>query len=214
MGPIAVDYIPTSVICLEISWGFHFAWVFRSLFYLSMHCPIRSSRDRLTEEPGLFRIDCLSGDPLLGCCEALKRMAGAFFAAGGDRPRFCYLYWWRSSSHCRRIASRLLRRRFQEQVDRLQHLSSELQREALRGEPGPMLRFCRTAYSTGIWIGRSANSVDESRSTSDEGPSEEREADREIASSMGRAARAIGAGKRGGGDRRDGSGADRLGDFR
>jgi len=40
-----------------------------------------------------------------------------------------------------RVASRLLRRRFQEQVDQLQHLRSDLQREALRGELGPFLAF-------------------------------------------------------------------------
>jgi signal transduction histidine kinase len=40
-----------------------------------------------------------------------------------------------------RGANRLLRRRFQEQVDRLQHLSSDLQREALRGEFTPFLDF-------------------------------------------------------------------------
>jgi len=40
-----------------------------------------------------------------------------------------------------RFASRLLRRGFQEQVDRLQKLSAELQREALRGEPGRLLTF-------------------------------------------------------------------------
>jgi signal transduction histidine kinase len=40
-----------------------------------------------------------------------------------------------------RFASRLLRRGFQEQVDRLQRLSAELQREALRGEPGSLLMF-------------------------------------------------------------------------
>ena len=40
-----------------------------------------------------------------------------------------------------RLASRLLRRRFQEQVDRLQHLSSDLQREALRGELTQFLDF-------------------------------------------------------------------------
>jgi signal transduction histidine kinase len=40
-----------------------------------------------------------------------------------------------------RLASRLLRRGFQEQVDRLQRLSAELQREALRGEPGRLIEF-------------------------------------------------------------------------
>jgi signal transduction histidine kinase len=40
-----------------------------------------------------------------------------------------------------RLASRLLRRRFQEQVDRLQRLSAELQREALRGESGRLIEF-------------------------------------------------------------------------
>jgi signal transduction histidine kinase len=40
-----------------------------------------------------------------------------------------------------RLASRMLRRGFQEQVDRLQKLSAELQREALRGEPGRLLTF-------------------------------------------------------------------------
>jgi signal transduction histidine kinase len=40
-----------------------------------------------------------------------------------------------------RLASRLLRRGFQEQVDRLQKLSAELQREALRGEPGRLIEF-------------------------------------------------------------------------
>jgi signal transduction histidine kinase len=40
-----------------------------------------------------------------------------------------------------RFASRLLRRGFQEQVDRLQRLSAELQREALRGEPGRLIEF-------------------------------------------------------------------------
>jgi signal transduction histidine kinase len=40
-----------------------------------------------------------------------------------------------------RFASRLLRRGFQEQVDRLQRLSAELQREALRGESGRLIEF-------------------------------------------------------------------------
>lgn len=40
-----------------------------------------------------------------------------------------------------RLASRLLRRGFQEQVDRLQRLSAELQREALRGESGRLIEF-------------------------------------------------------------------------
>ncbi len=40
-----------------------------------------------------------------------------------------------------RLASRLLRRGFQEQVDRLQKLSAELQREALRGESGRLIEF-------------------------------------------------------------------------
>ena len=40
-----------------------------------------------------------------------------------------------------RLASRMLRRGFQEQVDRLQKLSAELQREALRGESGRLLEF-------------------------------------------------------------------------
>jgi hypothetical protein len=40
-----------------------------------------------------------------------------------------------------RLASRLLRRGFREQVDRLQRLSAELQREALRGEPGKLIEF-------------------------------------------------------------------------
>jgi signal transduction histidine kinase len=40
-----------------------------------------------------------------------------------------------------RLASRMLRRGFQEQVDRLQKLSAELQREALRGEPGRLVEF-------------------------------------------------------------------------
>ena len=40
-----------------------------------------------------------------------------------------------------RLASRLLRRGFQEQVDRLQKLSAELQREALRGESGRLIGF-------------------------------------------------------------------------
>lgn len=40
-----------------------------------------------------------------------------------------------------RLASRLLRRGFQEQVDRLQRLSAELQREALLGESGRLMEF-------------------------------------------------------------------------
>jgi len=40
-----------------------------------------------------------------------------------------------------RLASRMLRRGFQEQVDRLQRLSAELQHEALRGEPGRLIEF-------------------------------------------------------------------------
>jgi signal transduction histidine kinase len=40
-----------------------------------------------------------------------------------------------------RLTSRLLRRGFQEQVDRLQKLSAELQREALRGESGRLIEF-------------------------------------------------------------------------
>ena len=40
-----------------------------------------------------------------------------------------------------RLASRLLRRGFQEQVDRLQKLSAELQREALREESGRLIEF-------------------------------------------------------------------------
>jgi len=40
-----------------------------------------------------------------------------------------------------RLASRLLRRGFQEQVDRLQRLSAKLQREALRGESGRLIEF-------------------------------------------------------------------------
>jgi signal transduction histidine kinase len=40
-----------------------------------------------------------------------------------------------------RLASRMLRRGFQEQVDRLQKLSAELQREALRGESGRLIEF-------------------------------------------------------------------------
>lgn len=40
-----------------------------------------------------------------------------------------------------RFASQLLRRGFQEQVDRLQRLSAELQREALRGESGRLIEF-------------------------------------------------------------------------
>lgn len=40
-----------------------------------------------------------------------------------------------------RLASRLLRRGFQEQVDRLQRLSAELQREALRGESSRLIEF-------------------------------------------------------------------------
>ena len=40
-----------------------------------------------------------------------------------------------------RLASRLLRRGFREQVDRLQKLSAELQREALRGESGRLIEF-------------------------------------------------------------------------
>ncbi len=40
-----------------------------------------------------------------------------------------------------RIASRLLRKSFQEQVDRVQKLGSELQREAQLGEMAPLLRF-------------------------------------------------------------------------
>jgi signal transduction histidine kinase len=40
-----------------------------------------------------------------------------------------------------RFASRLLRRGFQEQVDRLQKLSAELQRKALRGESGRLIEF-------------------------------------------------------------------------
>ena len=40
-----------------------------------------------------------------------------------------------------RVASRLLRRQFQEQVDRVQKLGTVLQREAQRGEMVPLLRF-------------------------------------------------------------------------
>jgi signal transduction histidine kinase len=40
-----------------------------------------------------------------------------------------------------RVANRLLRRQFQEQVDRVQKLGSELQREAQRGEMVPLLKF-------------------------------------------------------------------------
>jgi signal transduction histidine kinase len=40
-----------------------------------------------------------------------------------------------------RLASRLLRKGFHEQVDRLQKLSAELQREALRGESGRLIEF-------------------------------------------------------------------------
>jgi signal transduction histidine kinase len=40
-----------------------------------------------------------------------------------------------------RVASRLLRRQFQEQVDRVQKLGAELQREAQHGEIVPLLRF-------------------------------------------------------------------------
>ncbi len=40
-----------------------------------------------------------------------------------------------------RLASRILRKSFQEQVDRVQKLGSELQREAQRGQMVPLLRF-------------------------------------------------------------------------
>jgi signal transduction histidine kinase len=40
-----------------------------------------------------------------------------------------------------RVASRLLRRQFMEQVDRVQKLGTELQREAQHGEMSPLLRF-------------------------------------------------------------------------
>lgn len=51
-----------------------------------------------------------------------------------------------------RLASRLLRRGFQEQVDRLQRLSAELQREALRGESGRLIEFAEEHIRQGFGL--------------------------------------------------------------
>jgi signal transduction histidine kinase len=152
---------------LWIFWGFHFAWV--PALVLFVYAVVRYGVLGIGAQKNLVYSVSIAFLAILylGVVRRLSGWLEPFLPpeATASILLFVLLAFFEP---LQRIASRLLRRRFQEQVDQLQHLSSDLQREAFRGEPGPMLRFAEERVRQEFGLEEARIRLDESRSTSDQ----------------------------------------------